>query len=210
MKWSFLAFIVVSVLFLSGCAMHSSAPQSPETTMPAMSDTSEEKPVGLPDFYGPLGRNHRAMRPLEEAFRRVEAIRKAKRFTLSELKAISNTTSFSGVAISGCDLETLKAIVASDHAPVVVITSPVGPKHVRAVVGYDDPSGSLTLIDPVNLKQASQARLEYTDFMKQWDDPQKTCLLIFSDYRGESAIENILRKYLTEEKIDALNIMTSR
>jgi hypothetical protein len=183
------------------------APPREET---APTPTAAESSAELPGSHGPLGRNHRAMRPVEEAFRSVAPLRKAERFTISELKAIARETRLSPVAISGCDLEVLKIFAASNWVPVVVIRSPVGPKHVWSVVGYDDSTEQLILIDPAKLAQASQASLDYSEFSKQWDDPQKTCLLIFSQRVGVDKIKSVLKKYLPEEKVDSIQIRTSR
>ena len=205
MKPKVLVFHLCIAIICAGCAAMQpvSHPSPAVTPEPAV-----EEPKGLPGSYGPFDRNHRAMLPLGEAFRSVEVLRRAETFTPSELKAITGKTRFSPAAVSGCDLEVLKAFVASNWSPVVVITSPVGPKHTRAVIGYDDSAQQITLIDPVNLKQAAQANLEYSDFSKQWDDPQKTCLLVFSEGIGEQRIRTTLKKYLPEEKVEPLVIKT--
>ena len=205
MKLQVLVFQLCIAIICAGCAAMQpvSQPTTAVTPEPAV-----EEPEGLPGSHGPFDRNHRAMRPLGEAFRAVEVLRRAESFTPSELKAITAKTRFSPAAVSGCDLEVLKAFVASNWSPVVVITSPVGPKHIRAVIGYDDSAQRITLIDPVNLKQAAQANLEYSDFSKQWDDTQKTCLLVSSQGIGEQRIKTTLKKYLPEEKVDSLEIKT--
>ncbi len=200
-----LAYLIFTVVVLSGCAAMQpvSQPSTAVTPEPAV-----EEPKGLPGSHGPFDRNHRAMGPLGETFRAVEVLRRAESFTPSELKAITSKTRFSPAAVSGCDLEVLKAFVASNWSPVVVITSPVGPKHIRAVIGYDDSAQQITLIDPVNLKQAAQANLEYSDFSRQWDDPQKTCLMVFPEGIGEQRIKTALGKYLPEEKVGSVVIKT--
>lgn len=185
------------------------APPPRETATPAPAAAAEES-VTLPGSYGTQGRNQKAMRPVEAAFRDVALLRKAEHFTLSELKAITNATRLAPMAVSECDLEVVKIFIASGWAPVVIIRSPVGPKHVRAVIGYDDSTEQVILIDPVNYKQASLARVAYSEFSKQWDDPQKTCLLVFSEYVGEARIKNVLMKYLSEERLNSIQIITPR
>ena len=176
-------------------------------TATAVEADSSEPAAELPGSHAPLGRKHRVMQLVEEVFRIVEPLRKATRFTVAELQSIVRATSYSPVLVSKCDLETLKVFSASSWAPVVIITSPVGPKHVRAVVGYDDATGRISLTDPVSY---TVARLEYSEFSKQWDDPQKTCLLIFSSRQGNTdKISSALKKYLTEEKADSVSIKTA-
>jgi hypothetical protein len=205
MKLQVLVFHLCIAIICAGCAAMQPVSQPSTAVTP---EPAAEEPEGLPGSHGPFNRNHRAMRPLEEAFRSVEVLRRAESFTPSELRAITSKTRFSPASVSGCDLEVLKAFVASNWSPVVVITSPVGPKHIRAVIGYDDSAQRITLIDPVNLKQAAQANLEYSDFSKQWDDPQKTCLLVSSQGIGEQRIKATLKKHLPEEKVESLVIKT--
>ena len=190
-----LVFLFCLTIVCSGCAMESG---TNTISTPAAVESASE----LPRMYGPLERQHRAMRPAEEVFARIESMRKLTRLTVGELKSVRNA-GLSGVLISQCDLEVLKGLIASDLAPVVIVRSPVGPKHVRVVAGYDDGRGQIILVDPINF--TTKTRLAYSKFSQQWDDPQKTCLLIFR--RGSvDTIKGDLRKYLPEEKIDSLVI----
>ena len=160
----------------------------------------------LPSMYGPLERQHRSMRPVEEAFIRLESLRELKRLTVAELKPIKNL-GLSAALVSRCNLSAIKSLIASDRVPVVIIRSPIGPKHVRVVAGYDDDRGQIILIDPIGF--TTKARLTYSEFSKQWDDPQKACLLIFRGGRSSGSadtIKNDLRKYLTGKEIDSLTI----
>lgn len=199
-----LSFLICIAVVCSGCAVKSASQQDAHEVR--VSAAESRRP---PTAYGPFERKHRALRPVEEAFRVVELLKRADRFTVSHLKAIVRKTQFSPMLVSGCDREVLKILVASDWAPVVVIRSPVGPKHIRAIVGYDDPTERIVLIDPVNLAQAPQARLKYSDFSRQWDDPQKTCLLVLSRDIGVNRVRMVLKKYLTEEKVKSIVIRTS-
>ena len=172
--------------------------------------TDPAKPATeLPRAHGPLGREHRSMQLVKEVFTTVESLRKARRFTVAELQPIVKTTRYSAVLVSKCDLEVIKALVASDMAPVVITRSPVGPKHVRVVVGYDDAAERIILTDPVNY---TEARLQYQEFSKQWDDPRKSCLLVLSLQNRVSVdrIKSKLREYLSREKADSIVIKTSR
>ena len=112
------------------------------------------------------------------------------------------------VVVANCDLEVLKAIVAMDVAPIVITRSPVGAKHIRAVVEYNDSTERITLIDPLDY---AETRFSYSEFLKQWDDPQDACLLIFPQRAViPRTIEIALSRYLPLEKIDSLNIRASK
>jgi len=205
MKRQVLAFLICMIIICAGCAMEAAPPRQDTISAPVA-----EESTALPGSYGTEGRNHKAMRPVEAAFREVRILRTAERFTLSELKAITNATRLAPLAVSGCDLEVIKIFVAASWAPVVFVRSPVGPKHVRAVIGYDDSEERVILIDPANYTKAPLARVEYSDFAKRWDDPQKTCLLMFPEHVGEARIRNVLKQYLSEEKMNSIQIMTTR
>jgi hypothetical protein len=144
---------------------------------------------------------------VEDAFRTTAALRETRRFTPSIINAIAGASRFSPVVVSGCDLKVLKVFVASDWVPVVILSSPVGPKHARAVVGYDDSAERLTLVDPITY---AKPQLVYREFLKQWDDPQKTCLLVFAHYVGAGTTRSVLSRYLSEEKVKSISIMVPK
>jgi len=173
----------------------------------AMESDSVKLATELPAKHGPLGRQHRSMQVVKEVFQTVEPLRRATRLTVAAIRPLAGNSRFSAVLASQCDLEILKVFVASDWAPAVVITSPVGPKHVRAVVGYDDIAEIVILTDPMNY---AKQRIKYSDFLKQWDDPRKSCVLISSRRVSVDIIKSTLRIYLTEEKADSVIIKTSR
>jgi len=191
-KWSFASIILI--ILISGCAV----PQPPSDIPPPAEDSGK-----LPSTYGPLARNNKSIQAIKELFQKVEALRKAERFTeLGLIQSIKKSSRFSPVAISGCDLEVLKVFVNANWAPVIVTKSPVGPRHVRVLIGYDDSTQRVTLIEPI---EYAPAIIGYDDFSKQWDDTQKTCLLVFSENPGKDRIHNTLRRYLPE-KMKSLNI----
>ncbi len=195
MKQRFFIFLVFVIFVFAGCALP--PPPSSETSPVA------EESNKLPSSYGPLIKNHKSIQITKGVFLRVESLNKAERFTESELQAITRVSRFAPIAFSGCDLEVLKIFVAQSWAPVVATISPVGPKHVRVVIGYDDSTQRVTLVEPTVY---APAVIGYDEFSKQWDDPQKTCLLVFSEYMGAQRIENVLKRYLPEEKLKSIRI----
>jgi len=201
MKLRVLAFLICLAIVCSGCAMKTATSGTTAVSTPTVTSDSSKPVPEFPPLY--VSRGRKAMRPVEEVFRSVESLRKTKRLTVAVLKPITKTTRFSAMLLSQCDLETLKVLVLSGYAPVVIIKSPVGPKHVRAVVGYDDMDGVLTLADPVNY---AEAKLQYSEFSKQWDDPRKACLLVSARKGSVNTIKSALRTYLSEEKVDSVII----
>lgn len=193
-------FLVCLVIVYSGCAMKREYVATTDVSTPK--SDSVELAKGLPPVYGPLGRNDRAMRPLGQAFQRVDSLRNAKQLTVANLAPIRKVCS-AAVLVSKCDLEVLKALIVSDWVPVVVIRSPVGPKHTRAVAGYDDMAGNIFIVDPMNF---AKAKLSYSEFIKQWDDPRKSCVLIYSHSGTIDGIKNALAKYLPPEKAKSVII----
>ena len=200
MEQRILAFVICLAVVFSGCAMEPRTSGTTTISTPAAVERASE----LPSMYGPLERQHRSMRPVEEAFIRLESLRSLKRLTVADLKPIKNI-GLSAVLVTRCNLSALKSLIASDWAPVVIIRSPVGPKHVRVVAGYDDDKEQIILADPMDYI-TNKARLTYSEFSRQWDDPQKACLLIFRGRGGADMIKNDLRKYLTRKEIDSLTI----
>ncbi|MBD3184563.1 hypothetical protein GF312_19940 [Candidatus Poribacteria bacterium] len=204
MKYLTIILWLFVFIMLSACAHQTYQ----EKTYGVESAPVEKESHELTEVYGPLERTHRALRPIEAVFRDIQAVRNANRFTLSELKAITGSTNFKPLALSGCNINAVKILLAKDWVPVVIIRTPTGRKHIRAIIGYDDNNSRITLIDVLNLKQASKANISYSDFDKQWDDPRKTCLLIFSDYIGKQRIEFALRKHLSEDEFNSIIIDT--
>lgn len=209
MERQVLALFVFIVIVCSGCVSNVTPPS--DDAVPVFSDPAAEESGSvdsdrtLPSSYSPIDRNDVnkvALRRIQDAFRNVA--RGTAQLSASRLQAITSGRGLSIVSISGCDLEVLKALVASDWVPVVVIRSPVGPEHIRALVGYDDSAERLILIDPINF---AEARLEYSDFSKQWVDPQNACLLVFPQRVViEGTVERALANYLPEEKVKSVSV----
>jgi len=79
---------------------------------------------------------------------------------------------------------------------------------MRTVIGYNDPPEELTLADPIDMGELKLLKIRYADFSQMWDDPQKTCLLVFPQYVSDQLIKNTLLKYLPKEKVDPVVIRT--
>lgn len=178
----------------------------------------------LPSSYGPFYRYDRPVRNVQKVLSQVAAMAWIRQYrawilqtedgrtpigileeyTASTLQVMTKDSPFSTVLVSGSDLEVLKAFVASDIAPVVITRSPIGPKHIRALVGYDDTTERLVVIDPIYY---AKARFDYSEFCSQWDDPQNACLLVFpQSVVLPETVRNCLARYLPEEKVESISI----
>jgi len=200
-----LAVFACIAFVCSGCS-YVEEPSPPATISAPVPAEPEELGSGveIPSSYDPPGRNDIEVRRVQNVFSSVPSLRQAEYFSASQLQAVASRADFSSVVVSGCDLEVLRVFIASDWIPVVVMQSPVGPKHIRALVGYDDSTERLVLIDPVNY---AEMRLGYSEFSEQWTDPQDACLLIFPQRVVlEDTIKAVLTRYLPEEKVESISI----
>ncbi|MFC1717178.1 RNA polymerase sigma factor [Candidatus Poribacteria bacterium] len=170
----------------------------------AKADSSKKTP---PSSYGPFYQYDRMIKNAQEVLRSVYDRGNIEQYSASALQAITRRSPYSRVVVAECDLEVLKALLTMDVAPVVIMRSPVGAKHIRAIVEYDDSTEQLTLIDPVN---HAKMRFSYSEFSRQWDDPQDACLLIFPRRTAAETIRISLTRYLPPDKIESISIRAPR
>lgn len=201
MGWRVLAFFIFIAIVCSGCA-------SVKTSQPDPGDRRADfqMPTGtLPDSYGPIEMTEEKLKPLEAVCRGFARLEMSPRFSTPELRVLARETHVSPVAISRCDVKTLKAFVATNWTPVVVLRSPVGSKRTCwAVIGYHEPNEELILTDPIN--RGRTTRMKYPKVLNLWADPQKTCLLIFSRYVGQERVKGALKEYFSEQRVESMPI----
>ena len=190
MKWQVLAFLVFAAAVFSGCAA-----------------TTTVSPAGLPDSYGPLKYNEEVMAKINELFEDRPPVRRRVPFTLPQLRTLARKTRGAPVAVFQCDLIVFKAFIASNWVPIVVLGPPNGPKHLNAVLGYDDTAGEFTVVDSEN---NTRRRIRYARLFNLMVGREKTCLLMFDRYVGTEHIRRILKNYLPEERADKIPIRTPR
>lgn len=181
----------------------------------------------LPDSYGPFYVYDEPVLNVRKVLRQVTAMARIRqyrarilqtetrrvttgileRYDASTLQAMTKGSQLSTVLAAGCNLETLKVFVVSDMAPLVITRSPVGSKHIRAIVGYDDSTERLVLIDPIN---HAVARFSYSEFRNQWDDPRDACLLVLPPRNALlEMVRSCLDRYLPERKAESILIRVS-
>ena len=188
----------------SGCAQ--APPPAPVAEM-SVSLESEESSSTLPSSFGPLPRNAPPVKHVREAFKDAASLRDAQLSALG-LQNIIDVPPYSVWTVSKCDLEAIKVFVVSGWAPAVVVRTPVGRKHIRAVIGYSDPDERLTLIDPMS---RAHLTLGYAEFSRQWADPQKACLLVTTRRAvADTRIKSALAKYLPHDIVESMTIRAPR
>ena len=199
-----LAFFIFIAVVFSGCA-------SVKTSQPGPGDRRADfqTPTGtLPDSYGPIEMTEEKLNPLEAVCRGFARLEMSPRFSIPELRALARETHVSPVSISKCDVKVLKALIATNWTPIVVLRSPVGPKRTCwAVIGYDDLGEELILLDPIN--EGRKTRMKYPKVFNLWADPQKTCLLVFSRYVGQERVKRALKECFSEQRVESMTIRTA-
>jgi len=195
--------LILAVIICAGCATTAKTAKSPE---PAVSSTPGSTETKLPTSYVPTEQSNNKARQVAAVYGQVEALKTAQSFNPTILKNINGASSFAGAVLTKCDFDVIKALVSAGWTPAVIIRSPTGQKHVRTILGYNDPPEELILADPMEKSDIKQLKLKYSDFDMMWDDPQKTCLLIFPQYVDAQLIKSTLLKYLPKEKVDSVGI----
>ena len=190
MKLRAIGFLIFTAVLYSGCA-----------------STTIVSPAGLPDSYGPLKYDAEVMARLNEPFSDRPPVRRPGFFTIPQLRTIGRKARKSPVAVFECDLIVLKAFIASNWVPIVILGTPNGPKHLAAVVGYDDSTGEFTV---VNSEDKSRRKTKYARFFNLMAGPQKACILMFSRFVGEASIRRTLKSYIPEERADKIPVRTTR
>ena len=161
----------------------------------------------LPVSYGPLDHDKEVMDKLQEVFENAQSLKRNLRLNLPELRAIGRATRQAPVAVTKCNIRMLSAFIASDWVPMVIFGVPAGRRRFVAVVGYDSSTEELTIVDSLGY---ARTKVKYPEFFRRWVSPDKTCLLMFSRYVGDSAIKAALKKYLPEERAESIGIITPR
>ena len=108
--------------------------------------------------------------------------------------------------VSNCNLDVLKAFIATGWAPVVLLRYD-GPVQFWALVGYNDGDEQIQLTNIArahsgtnDLKRQRIRRLPYSDFVRKWSSRWSTrrCMLVAPGMAfTEAKVRSVLAKYLT-------------
>jgi hypothetical protein len=121
-------------------------------------------------------------------------------FSLAELKKESVKQRLQGVLITNCELEHLKALVASKKAPIVIINTVEGVQKFFAITSYKDEGEQMILTNPF---RQEIDRMTYSEFETAWKaagTPQ-SALLLSARSLNATQIKQMLAEYLPEEKL---------
>jgi hypothetical protein len=201
----YMVFIFTMIVCV-GCATVKPTPTTATKEPAAVGTASASTDTKLPKSYAPTAQNNTKARYVATVFGQVTSLKMAGSFNSVILKDINAKSNFAGVVLSRCDFDVIKALVAAGWTPAVYLRSPVGTEHMRTVIGYNDPPEECILADPMDMGELKMLKIGYADFSQTWDDPQKTCLLIFPQYVSDQLVKNTLLKYLPKEKVDPVVI----
>ncbi len=114
--------------------------------------------------------------------------------------------------VSNCNLEVLKAFVATGWTPVI-LSKRTAKGHLLAVMKYDDADQKIQIGNPLGVRRkgagARGARLlSYPEFEKEWatGGSGKACVLITPKRLHDVEIHAALKKYLPEEQVDQVRV----
>lgn len=113
--------------------------------------------------------------------------------------------------VSNCNLDVLKAFVATGWAPVI-LSRRSSKGHLTTVMGYDDADQQIQVGNPLaaqrkGLRTRAGRTLTYSEFEKEWTTGSgRTCVLITPKKLNEPSIHAALEKYLPEEQVARIQV----
>ena len=175
-----LCLIAIAAIVSLGCSaskvLQSSQPSTQpkaETTEASPTAAAKEEVTKLP----PEADSSPAFLQIENAMHRLTPSGQSGEFSLAQLKKESVKQKLQGVLITNCELEHLKALVASKKAPIVIIQTAGGTMEFRAITSYNDKNEQVILTNPF---QKESALMNYSEFDTAWKGagtPQSALIL---------------------------------
>ena len=113
--------------------------------------------------------------------------------------------------VSNCNLEVLKAFVATGWAPII-LSRRSGKGHLTTVMQYDDADQQIRVGNPLGAQRRGlQTRggrtLTYSAFEKEWTTGSgRKCVLITPKKLNEASIHAALEKYLPKEQVARVQV----
>ncbi len=136
----------------------------------------------------------------EPRFNRLEDLYGTTRGQVQNLSVVSN-----------CDLEVLKAFLATGWAPVI-LSRRSGKGHLTTVMQYDDGDQQIQVGNPLDTqRKGPRSRvgrtLTYSEFEKEWTTGSgRKCVLITPKKLNEVSIHAALEKYLPKEQVARVQV----
>lgn len=114
--------------------------------------------------------------------------------------------------VSNCNLEVLKAFVATGWTPVI-LSKRTAKGHLLAVMKYDDADQKIQIGNPLGVRRKGAGSrgarlLSYPEFEKEWatGGSGKACVLVTPKRLHDVEIHAALKKYLPEEQVDQVRV----
>ena len=113
--------------------------------------------------------------------------------------------------VSNCNLDVLKAFLATDWAPII-LSRRSGKGYLTAVMQYDDADQQIQVGNPLaaqrrGLRTRAGRMLTYSEFEKEWATGSgRKCVLITAKKLNEMDIHAALKKYLPEEEVARVQV----
>ena len=113
--------------------------------------------------------------------------------------------------VSNCNLDVLKAFVATGWAPVI-LSRRSGKGHLTTVMQYDDADQQIQIGNPLSaqrkgLHSRAGRTLTYSEFEKEWTTgSRRTCVLVTPKKLNEMSIHAALEKYLPEDQVARVQV----
>ena len=113
--------------------------------------------------------------------------------------------------VSNCNLEVLKAFVATGWAPII-LSRRSGKGYLTTVMQYDDADGQIQIGNPLaaqrrGLSTRAGRMLTYSEFEKEWTTGSgRKCVLITPRKLHDADVHAALKKYLPEEQVARVQV----
>ena len=136
----------------------------------------------------------------EPGFNRLEDLYATTRGQVQNLSVVSN-----------CNLEVLKAFVATGWAPII-LSRRSGKGHLTTVMQYNDADQQIQIGNPLaaqreGLRSRVGRMLTYSEFEKEWTTgSRRKCVLITPKKLHDADVRAALKKYLPEEQVARIQV----
>ena len=114
--------------------------------------------------------------------------------------------------VSNCDLDMLKAFVATGWSPIIRSRRGSGRGQLSAIMRYDDVHQQIQIGNPLNARakgarSRAGRKLSYAAFEKEWATGSgNKCVLIAPKRLHDVEIHAALKKYLPEDRVDRVQV----
>ena len=111
--------------------------------------------------------------------------------------------------VSNCNLEVLKAFVATGWTPVI-LSGRSNSRHLSAIMGYNDTDQQVQIGNPLGAQSRGtrgKRMLSYSEFEKEWGTGSANkCVLITPKKLHDVEIHAALKKYLPEDQVARVQV----